>query len=232
MAARRKLVEQFQATVDEARQQLAAGQPVSGVIGSLITAQDENGNRRERLTCAGTLHTQCTQHEVYVCMLSAASVSLLMRCSFAALNCCMLHVANEHLLCFYFPASLRLLSNRQYAGACYVCVRWLSHTSTLWFSYDDQTYEQICLHTKWLAFGWQQHSLLLVVLLTGVACLQLAVNSSLKSCHSAQQALLVIRIVQCSVQCPSTKGWLLCSAFLVYAPHWLLHVISSWHTSS
>lgn len=79
MAARRKLVEQFQATVDEARQQLAAGQRVSGVIGSLITAQDENGNRQAHLTRAGTLRTQQTHREVHVCMLSVVNVSLPIR---------------------------------------------------------------------------------------------------------------------------------------------------------
>jgi hypothetical protein len=34
-----------QAAVDEARQQLAAGQAVPGILGSLVSAVDENGNR-------------------------------------------------------------------------------------------------------------------------------------------------------------------------------------------
>lgn len=45
LRARDELVAYFQAGITEARQQLAAGQEPSGVLGRLISAEDEEGNR-------------------------------------------------------------------------------------------------------------------------------------------------------------------------------------------
>jgi cytochrome P450 len=45
MAARRQLVGLFQEVVDEARSRLARGEEVAGVVGSLVKAEDEEGNR-------------------------------------------------------------------------------------------------------------------------------------------------------------------------------------------
>jgi hypothetical protein len=45
MAARRQLVGMFQEVVDDARGRLARGEELSGVVGSLVKAEDEEGNR-------------------------------------------------------------------------------------------------------------------------------------------------------------------------------------------
>jgi hypothetical protein len=45
MAARRQLVGMFQDVVNEARGKLAKGEELSGVVGSLVAAEDEEGNR-------------------------------------------------------------------------------------------------------------------------------------------------------------------------------------------
>jgi cytochrome P450 len=45
MAARRGLVQEFSSAVEEARAAIAAGQPQRGVLGMLLTAQDEQGNK-------------------------------------------------------------------------------------------------------------------------------------------------------------------------------------------
>lgn len=50
LAAREELVAYFQAGITAARQQLAEGQEVGGVLGRMVSAQDEEGNR-----CVGVL---------------------------------------------------------------------------------------------------------------------------------------------------------------------------------
>lgn len=45
LRAREELVTYFQQGVTTARQQLAAGQELTGVLGRLVSAQDEEGNR-------------------------------------------------------------------------------------------------------------------------------------------------------------------------------------------
>lgn len=45
LRAREELVAYFQAGITEARQQLAAGQEPGGVLGRLVSAEDEEGNR-------------------------------------------------------------------------------------------------------------------------------------------------------------------------------------------
>ena len=45
LRARDELVAYFQAGITEARQQLAAGQEPGGVLGRLVSAEDEEGNR-------------------------------------------------------------------------------------------------------------------------------------------------------------------------------------------
>jgi cytochrome P450 len=48
LRARDELVGYFQAGITEARQQLAAGQQPGGVLGRLVGAEDEEGNRYVR----------------------------------------------------------------------------------------------------------------------------------------------------------------------------------------
>lgn len=45
MRARDELVSFFQAGITEARQQQAQGQELKGVLGRMVSAQDEHGNR-------------------------------------------------------------------------------------------------------------------------------------------------------------------------------------------
>lgn len=45
MAARRQLAGMFQEVVDEARGKLQKGEALGAVVGSLVSAQDEEGNR-------------------------------------------------------------------------------------------------------------------------------------------------------------------------------------------
>lgn len=45
MAARQQLVAMFQEAVNGARVHLARGEALAGVVGSLVTAEDEEGNR-------------------------------------------------------------------------------------------------------------------------------------------------------------------------------------------
>lgn len=45
MAARENMLAHVQAAVTAARQQLAAGQAVPAVLGEMVAAQDEEGNR-------------------------------------------------------------------------------------------------------------------------------------------------------------------------------------------
>jgi len=45
LRAREELVAYFQQGVTTARQQLAAGQELTGMLGRLVSAQDEEGNR-------------------------------------------------------------------------------------------------------------------------------------------------------------------------------------------
>lgn len=52
MRARQAMIDQFQAATDEARQKLAAGQHVPGIIGSLVSAVDEEGNRSVSSVCS------------------------------------------------------------------------------------------------------------------------------------------------------------------------------------
>jgi hypothetical protein len=58
MNAKRELVAFFQEGVNNARQQLAAGQQVPGVLGRLVAAQDEEGNRCACWACRGAKPAQ------------------------------------------------------------------------------------------------------------------------------------------------------------------------------
>lgn len=60
MAARRQLVGMFQEVVDEARGRLARGEELGGVVGSLVKAENEEGNRWACVSsCVILLHTVC-----------------------------------------------------------------------------------------------------------------------------------------------------------------------------
>jgi hypothetical protein len=65
MAARRQLEVMFQDVVDEARGKLARGEALSGVVGSLVTAEDEEGNRWgacwQQQYCSSTAAVQCRE---------------------------------------------------------------------------------------------------------------------------------------------------------------------------
>lgn len=45
MAARKQLLQEFCNAMEEAREAMAAGQPQRGVLGMLLVAEDEQGNR-------------------------------------------------------------------------------------------------------------------------------------------------------------------------------------------
>jgi hypothetical protein len=58
LQARQDLLSWFQAAVETAKQQLSQGQGVPGILGSLVAAVDENGNRSadDRTACHKCFH--------------------------------------------------------------------------------------------------------------------------------------------------------------------------------
>lgn len=67
LKAKEELWSYFQASVTHARQQLAAGQHVPGVLGRLVEAQDEDGYRYAVCMCLGACLHVCVCLCLHVC---------------------------------------------------------------------------------------------------------------------------------------------------------------------